>query len=433
MKKFISLFIVFSIVLCSVIIPVSVNAKTVKFTDKTIRLFTNYAFGWKQKGYGENSHYYIKIKNKKYIKAVFFDDGYYDDNIGEFRLEVTGLKVTGKVKPVITVYGKDENSKVSILKKIRFTVKKTQNIKAKNIKVNKGELKRTSIPVYEKYYFNDFYTKPVVFSYSKKGIADVRLESQVSKGLRSLYRSEVSGYFAKGLKYGKTKVTARLKGTKIKLASFYVTVKKLKTSIKKKYKTVTFEYSPNGWVEKQECLLDAILSNTHSGSKYSVSIKNKKIAEDTAHYSWSQCVEGYLGTYIRAKKLGTTTATVYEKKGSSKIKVGSFKIKVKKAKLAEVCRYMVMVSDEVGTDYVHLSYGKTCNLKKIVKNVFLYNIKRSQYQITFKSKNPKYLSVSKNGKVKWIKKNVNVYVYVEFTIKFKDGSKFRHSSEFSQD
>ncbi|MBR2280488.1 MAG: hypothetical protein IJ903_06175, partial [Ruminococcus sp.] len=329
----------------------------------------------------------------------------------------------------VTVYCKDENGKVSILRRYIFTIKKAQKVKVKNIKVNKGEIKRIPIPVYSKHGYEDYYNKDIVYSYSKKGIAKADMGFQVSKDLYSIYRSEDCGVYVKGLKYGKTKVTAKLKGTNFKLASFYVTVKYLRTSIKKKYKTVKLEYNPKGEVYKQECLLDAVLSNMHSGSKYYVKIKNTKIAKSSEHYSWSQCIQGYLGTYIRAKKLGKTTVTVYEKRGSSVSKVGSFKLKVKKAKLAEICDYLVTVSDEVGTDIINLSYGKTFNLKKCVKGVFLYNIKKSNYSITFKTKDSEYISVSKNGKVKCLTKD-RVNTYVTFTIKFKDGSKFKSSSEF---
>lgn len=429
MKKLISILLIISVVISAFVIPVSAESTSVKTINKTLRQYTNLAFYFHEKGYDENARYYIKTEHKEYLKAKFSDNGYGDEGIGDYYLAVSALKVTAKVKPVVTVYCKDENGKVSILRRYIFTIKKAQKVKVKNIKVNKGEIKRIPIPVYSKHGYEDYYNKDIVYSYSKKGIAKADNDFQVSKELYSIYRSEDCGVFVKGLKYGKTKVTAKLKGTNFKLASFYVTVKYLRTSIKKKYKTVKLEYNPKGEVYKQECLLDAVLSNMHSGSKYYVKIKNTKIAKSSEHYSWSQCIQGYLGTYIRAKKLGKTTVTVYEKRGSSVSKVGSFKLKVKKAKLAEICDYLVTVSDEVDSDTIKLSYDKTFNLKKCVKGVFLYNIKNSSYTITFKAKEPEYISVSKDGKVKCLTKD-RVNTYVTFTIKFKDGSKFKSSSEF---
>lgn len=423
MKKIISLFIVL-VTLFGVVISTSscyANAE-VKIKDKTIRLYSNSTIWWDEKGCDSDDDYYIKTSNKKYIKTYFSPYSFNEDT-ATMELEISGKKLTSKVKPVVTVYRKDKKGKIFILKKFRFTVKKTKKLKEKNIKVNKGVFKRTSIPVELKNHPVDFYTKSVVFNYSKKGIAKVRLTSKPSAGLYSLSRDKITGYYVKGLKYGKTKVTAKLKGTKIKNAEFYVTVKKIKTTVKKKYKTVTLYYNPKDEVYKQECLLDAVLSNMHSGSKYNVKIKNKKIAYSTDHYSWSQCTNGELGTYIRANKLGKTTVTIYEKNGLSKIKVGSFKLKVKKAKMAEICKHYIMVVDDYGPENAELQYGISYDLGSKVKEDFLYKFKKNEYSISYKVESKKYLSVSNTGMIECVTKK-SVDTYAIFTIKFKDGSKF---------
>lgn len=145
-------------------------------------------------------------------------------------LVASGKKLTKSEKPVVSICCKDKNGKVSVIRKFRFAVKETKKLKAKAVKVNKGDRKLVSIPVEKSIY--DFYTKKLVFNYSKKGIADVKLGSMWTTELFGDSRYRVKGYYAKGLKLGKTKVTVYEKknSRKIKVGSFTLKVKKAKMS-----------------------------------------------------------------------------------------------------------------------------------------------------------------------------------------------------------
>lgn len=85
-----------------------------------------------------------------------------------------------------------------------------------------------------------------------------------------------------------------LKGTKIKLGSFKVTVKNIKPSIRKKYKTLTLKHSSKGYVSGEDILLKDTLVNPRSKAKYSVSIKKQKNSRNILFISRH--------TYLRAQK-----------------------------------------------------------------------------------------------------------------------------------
>lgn len=403
----------------AVVAPASyVNAKNkVKVIDKTVYLYTKTRLPYFD-GYGEEEDYSYSVSGAKYIKVTNEAEEYY--SVSPL---VVGQKLTkGHTKPVITIYRNKKGEAKQVYRKYRFTVKKTPKITQK-LSVNKNALKLTKL--------KDIFSKDLVYKYSDKSVAKITYDSVFSGHIYEEWRYNigVEGYCVKGLKYGKTKVKAYIKGTKTKVAEFDITVKRIKPSIKKKYRTVTLWYSKYGWVKKGEFCLESIINNLSIKSKLSLKIADKKKA-----YYFEGSPDEFADitlTQIRAKKLGKTKAVVYETLNGKKRKVGTVNIVIKKAKMADAAWYSPY--DEEGIDVPDELYpGDICNVRVAIENYWLTNFAKKDYTITYKAKYPKIASVSKNGILKVLKpavtsKSINL---VNYTIKFSDGSKLSNGIWF---
>lgn len=275
------------------ILPSSATAASsdnVPIVDKTVYLYTNKIFT------GGNWHktYDESFKNGEYLynedKYSYDDDGYY--------INIAGKKLTShRKKPIITIYRYDSSTKKTAVKKLRITVKKTRKVKIKPININYGATKELKLPSY---------TKAVKFRFSKKNIIKI-------EGSWNYYHPII-----RSLNYGTVTVKMTLKGTKIKLGSFKVTVKNIKPSIRKKYKTLTLKHSSKGYVSGEDILLKDTLVNPRSKAKYSVSIKNKKQPEHIIH------IPTHLSTRAKAvkpKPLYTKHFTVKKEKSERLISI----------------------------------------------------------------------------------------------------------------
>lgn len=181
-------------------------AEKIPIIDKTVYLYTNKIFT------GGNCHktYDEKITNGEFL---YNEDRYSEDEQGYY-IDIAGKKLTShRKKPVITIYRYDSSTKKTDVKKLRITVKKTRKVKIKPINIKKSEIKEIKLPRYK---------KMVKFKLSKKNI--IKIEHSWNS-----YHPII-----RGLNYGTVTVTMTLKGTKIKLGSFKVTVKNIKPSIRKK-------------------------------------------------------------------------------------------------------------------------------------------------------------------------------------------------------
>ncbi|MBR2108633.1 MAG: hypothetical protein IJ932_01615 [Ruminococcus sp.] len=420
MKKILSILISIMIIISAVSVPASVNA-AVKIKNKTLYMYTE---GISLDGGNGNHAYKYSVKNKKYIKVDF--DGGEVGGIG-YQLTVSARKITGKKKPVITIYYNNSSGKKVIVKKFRFTVKPTRKFKTKKVLLYKGEKKLLPFNSYQ-------YTKKLKYEFSNKGIVSVKDKSVRSKELYVTTWADDSDYgaCAIGRKYGKTKVTVKLKGTNVTLGKFIVTVKDVKASVSKKYKTVTLRNSPYGLVAKHGMYLLTVINHRRADAKYSVEIKNKKIAESG---ECQYCRYGDKEPCIMQKKVGRTRVNVYEKRNGNKTKIGYFALRVVKAKMAEVMRYIRSYDDE-GIELA-IKEGEKINLKKRVYNHYLdmfsgigyKKFKSSDYKMTFKSSCPDKLKVSEKGIVKCTGKFDNLQT-VKCVVKFSDGSKDGCCAEF---
>ena len=327
---------------------------------------------------------------------------------------IVGKKLTkGNAKPVITIYRNMEGEPKQVYRKYRITVKKTPKVSQK-LNVNKNALKLTKL--------KSNYTKKFVFKYSDKSVARIKWDSVLSGNIydSGRWQKGKSGYCVKGLKYGKTRVKVYLKGTKIKVGDFKITVKNVKPAIKKKYKTVKLWHSKYGFVKKGNFCVEDIVNDLSIDSKLSVKIADKKIAY---YYVTSPENEDYDVTMIYAKRLGKTKVTVYETLNGVKRRVGTVRIVVNKATMADAA-WNAPYEEEFMDLPEELYPGDTCDIKEAVESYYLEGFKAKDYKITIKSKFPKIASVSKGGVLKVIKPVLTDEHtrLVEYKINFRDKS-----------
>ncbi len=390
------------------ILPSASASAKVKTVNKTVYLYNGNYFPLIEGG-NENLEYGCSVSHKEYIKVDFRGYGGYD-------IYVKGKKLTKSVKPVITVFRKNSAGKKVTVKKYRITVKPPRKVKYKDIVVGKGCKKLTDIDEWA-------YTKKLKLTLSNSSVASVK-KGEIRSNM--LYYSRFIdetryGYCVKGKNYGRTKVTVSLKGTNVTLGSFYVTVKDIKPSIKKKYKSVTLRYNSHGEVEKSGMYLLTVIKNKRENAVYSAKIRGKGIAktEKTLYGSSGEEEPG-----IVSGKVGKTVVDVYEKRSGFKTKVGSFNIKVKQAKMADV---MLKNIYRFEVDDIYLMKGEKFDFRDYIKIKFINGyggskFKKSEYKMTFKSDNPDFLSVSKKGIVKCLAE-FDGSIGLHCTVTFSDGSK----------
>ena len=393
------------------------KGNNVKTIDKTVYLYTKTELPY----FGDNGDGYRYSCTVSKGKCISVDSETYVG--GCVHPEIVGKKLTkGHTKPVITIYRNLEGEPKQVYRKYRITVKKTPKVSQK-LNVNKNALKLTKL--------KSNYTKKFVFKYSDKSVAKIKWASVLSDNIYYSWRYQdgKEGYCVKGLKYGKTRVKVYLKGTKIKVGDFKITVRNVKPAIKKKYKTVKLWYSKYGEVEKQEFCVEDIVNDLSVKSKLSVKIADKKIAY---YYVTSPENEDYGVTMIYAKRLGKTKVTVYETLNGVKRKVGTVRIVVKKATMADAA-WNAPYEEEFMDLPEELYPGDTCDIKEAVESYYLDGFKAKDYKITIKSVFPKIASVTKGGVLKVLKPGFSddeQLELVEFKIVFRDKSVLKNGIYF---
>lgn len=408
MKRTVGIFLCLLIALSVVVFPTTASALSA--TEKTITQYNDINLTFDKP---EADEYNCVVDNNKdgYIKVDANNEGDY------YWLTVAGVKATKTTKPVITITDSKNGNEI---KKFRITVNAVKKVKQSNVKINKGTWKYVNVK-------NPYNLKEQKLSYNKKII-------KVNQGWygdgKGNFRYEV-----KGLKKGTTTVKVKLKGTSTTIGSFKIKVGDFKASIKKSYKNSKLRYNKHiksyylengGTVNVAEAI-----NNFHANGKYTVKIKNKKIATTrkvSKTTTTPKCVEIY------ALKTGKTKADVYEKRGKAKKKkIGTINITVKKAKDSEVYGAN-RAFDNDGIFYeFFVKVGDKVNLKEIVEKRYLNcrgtgsSFKESEYKFTFKATPEDVMTVDENGVFTILKNDNNK---AEYTITFADGSKVTGGGSF---
>ena len=405
MKKFISLIIAATVMLSVFVFPVTADAADA--TAKTLMQYKELNLGFKKT---EEAKYECKVENN--------DDGFVNvdaNNEGNwYWLMVYSLKPTKSVKPLITVTNTADGS---VFKKYEITVTAAKKVKMKDVKFNVGTIRDVKV--------KNPYIREYKLSYNKKL-------------LKLTYTLGGYGYYTYsflGLKKGTTTVKAKIGGTVY--GSFKVTVGDYKATIKKSFKKSTIKYnkhmksyyfSDGGSVD----LADAI-KNYHYDAKYTVKIKNKKIAASRMHSKFPlnrlpKRAEVY------SLKPGKTDVTVYEKRGKAKKrKVGTFTVICKTVKDKWVFDAN-MGFDNDGLFYEYfVSPGDRTSFKDTIIKRYINNstsgskFKSSEYKFEFTATPENVVTVDKDGVF-----TIHDYGDHEVTYKvtFADGSTVTRSGSF---
>ena len=406
MKRTVGIFLCLLIALSVVVFPTTASALSA--TEKTITQYNDINLTFDKP---EADEYNCVVDNNKdgYIKVDANNEGDY------YWLTVAGVKATKTTKPVITITDSKNGNEI---KKFRITVNAVKKVKQSNVKINKGTWKYVNVK-------NPYNLKEQKLSYNKKII-------KVNQGWygdgKGNFRYEV-----KGLKKGTTTVKVKLKGTSTTIGTFKIKVGDFKASIKKSYKNSKLRYNKHiksyylengGTVNVAEAI-----NNFHANGKYTVKIKNKKIASTlkaSKTTTTPKCVKIY------ALKTGKTKADVYEKRGKAKKKkIGTINITVKKAKDAEVYgANRVLDNDGIFYEFF-VKVGDNIDLKTIVTkrylNTSISKFKDSEYKFTFKATPEDVMTVDENGVFTILKNDNNE---AEYTITFADGSKVTGGGSF---
>ena len=411
-KKIIS--IIISISLFISIFSVAFSASAVSTVNKSVLQYTSLNLTFEK---AETAKYKCSVTNNKdkYIAVDANNEGEY------YWLMVKAKKVTPKsAKPVITVYSEKDGKKTNV-RKFQITVNAAKKIEMSNIKINKG----TSREIKLKNPYDNNYR----FEYNKKTV-----------NIKALYRDGDYEYpIIKGVKKGKTTVKAYLEGTKKLIGSFTVTVGDYKASVKSGYQSKTIYF--NKHIDSRNLSggtldISKAICHYHSDGVYSITSSNTKLIGTTS------VAKGELNpkaVKVYSKKTGSTTLTVYEKRGKNKKKkIGTIKLTVKQAKDSKVySSYREMDNDGIFYENF-ISPGDSYNLKNAVVSRYLnrgdkkYHFKASEYTFTAKSNRPDIISVDKNGVCHCLAMpdGKGEYPKITYTVKFSDGSKASGGGQF---
>lgn len=422
-KKLIS--IVLAVAMVASIFAVSATASAaVSTVKKTMMQYTLINLDFKK---SDSKKYKCAVANNKdgYIKVNAEDWG------GVYRLEIEAKKVQKSGRnPVVTIYeqtGSATGNK-KIIKKYQVKVVAAKKVDMKNYKFNKGVEKQIT--------FKNPYAKYYRFEYNKKIISIRQL----------LYAGNKEYHLVTGLKKGKTTVKVYLEGTKKLVGQFTVTIGDYKATIKDSYKSTTIYYNKhintldlnNGYLD-----ISKAINNYHENSQYTVSISNTKKAGSKVYPDWGYYYHDSKSKFahVYSKATGTTTLTVYEKRGkNAKKKIGTIKLTIKQGKDSDVyASYREMDNDGIFYESF-ISPGDSYDLKDAVVGRYMnpqwvdkkYYFKESEFTFTAKSKNPEIISVDSNGVCHChrLAYSEDVYPDITYTVTFKDGSKVTGGGQF---
>ena len=171
--------------------------------------------------------------------------------------------------------------------------------------------------------------------------------------------------------------------------------KTAKAKIDPDYKTVTLEYNSHinsNYMFEAQTGIEQLLLNSSKKATYTAVIKNKKVAKFINNKNDLLTDK----KVIAATGTGTTTATIYEKKSGEKkkTKIGTVKIRVKKAKLADVYEDIIDWNDK-GPEIIWLKLNlkdrhKECDFASVLHNEILNasdigaKFKKSEYTAAYR-------------------------------------------------
>ena len=400
MKKTIGILLSLLIILGSVTV-FSSSAATVK--NKTLRAYTKHSFTLSKSA---SLKYRCKVKynSKKYISVKFKDNG------DTYSVRTVAKKATSGKRPVVKIYYKNSAGKSTTVRSFRYKVTPLGTIRCKNFKMNVDATEKVTL------------TNPFVAEYkfkaSKSGI--VKLPKRGAK------QGKKRTYSFKALKEGKTTVTVYLKGTSETVGSFKITVGDYDTIINPKYKTRTLLYNTHGsstYMEDSHFSINDMLKYKKAGASYTgVSADDEVVSDVNSRVFYST------GT-------GTTTVKVYQKLDGKKTSLGKITIAVEQSEMAYVAKQNALFYDNAvfgygdNTEFLNTTDTKTVKLKPVIVKRLINNsltgsrFASSFYKISFSSANKKVAKVSSSGKVTAVKKG---RTRINYTIKFKDKSKYKH-------
>ena len=419
MKKLICLLAAAVIAVTSV--GFSASAAKSKTEKVTMPAYTAKTFKFKKSA---KRKYLIAVrKNNGNIRATLTDKG------ASATLKITSAKKTKSAKPSVTVYYQQNGSNITV-KKYTFTVTKYEKMTFEDIKVNPKTKKEFTI--------RNPYSTFIKFKMSNKKNVKFRAKAEV-KGRNATYT-------IKGLKKGKTRVKAYIGNTDKLAGEFTIRVKRVKSAIDPAYKTVTLRYNKHGsssYMADCHIFLTRVLSDVRYKASYSVEIENIKVADKIIEKSDFNRGEKKKTDFIYSTGKGSTTATIFEKlPKKDRREVGKFTIEVKAAKMKYVAEQNAIIYDNnvlranENTIQTFLRVGEQTSVRKTIVDSFVNNnwtgssFKKSQYRIVYRSLNPEYVSIDKNGIVT-AKLQSDKEVRIRFRIYFSDNTSFARNIPFT--
>lgn len=406
MKKIISVIIMMSVALSVFVFPVSA-AETKNVVKKTVMQYKDQNLTFKK---AEDADYDCKVENNNgFIEVDAKNEG------GYYWLMVYTEKPTKSVKPTITVTDRKDGS---VVKSFEITVTPAKKVSMKNVKFN--------VKTYRTITVKHPYNRDYKLKYNKK----------IIKLTYSLFGYGKAQYTFKGLKKGSTTVKAYIKGKLF--GSFKVKVGDYKAAVKKSFKKQSIKYNKHmkSYFFENGGSIDIgkAVKNFHSDAKYTVKIKNKKIA---AFRKLKKTNEMPSRVEVYSLKTGKTDVTVYEQRAKGKKKkLGTIKLTVKKAKDNEVF-YSNMAYDNDGIFYeLFISPGQSSSIKDTITRRYINcnstgsKFKKSEYKFSFTAEPSNVLTVDKDGIFTCHSFDNDGKNKATYTVTFADGSKAKGSGSF---
>ncbi|MBQ5399217.1 MAG: hypothetical protein IIU14_07260 [Ruminococcus sp.] len=373
-----------------------------------------------------------KSSKKQYLFAVKNnDDGCIkaklEDNGATAKLTVISRRRTEDEKPSVIVYYKENSQNIKV-RKFTFTVTPLERMEFENVRINPKTKKELT--------FTNPYADFLLF------------KPKTTKYIRFKKKAQIDGdkatYTVTAKKKGKTNVRVYLGNTGVYLGKFKITVTDVKTKIKPEYETLTLRYNKHGsssYMADSHIMLSRLLTDVRYKARYTVELKDIGVADKITEKSAKTFGENKKTDFIYSTGKGSTTADVYEKlPKKAKALVGSFKIKVKSASMKYVAEQNVLLYDNDimtgGSLNPNLRQGDKLNLRKTLTNTLVNNqwtgssFTKSQYRFAYRSLNPGFISVDKNGTVT-AKAASQDPVSVRFRIYFSDGTSFARNLTFT--
>lgn len=366
------------------------------------------------------------VSNNK-DKYVFVED---DNDSSEYILWYSGLKITDKTKPVITVYYMYGSHKV-VVKKYVVTVRQ---YKMDDILMNVHNKRTVESNFTSCGYYLDV-----------EGCASYEIDN---KKVAS-FNTELTGYGNRNYMYGKAKGTTKVKVyvtkkflknfdafksyKKLLLTTFTVKVGNYPPYIKNSYKNFNMNYYSKadcGYVlsyNDANISINDMVSNDKPNARYSITTKGKKVAK-------------LIGRNLISTAVGESTYTVYAAISGKKYKVGNFTVNVKdNNKMAD---YALMNLNEYCPEYyirpsafgkencISINNNDKYDIKGKIIEAFTFNgytgvyIAPSDYTITYNvdQDSTDLISIDNDGVLTAQESGL---AFFNYTIHFADGSSYK--------